>query len=137
LQNSKNWEFGETQNEIILLVAVSDNEMNSETYLPKYIPQDLTLNLEQNLRISRLTLADIEKIDKWLLSFATHKPQKVAFLLMSAMQQLLSVYPDVPDIFYILRVQKLIEEGRLELDGNMNSWRKCEVRLPPGELEWK
>ena len=106
--------------------------MTNETYLPKYIPPDLILSLEQNLRISRLTLADIARIDNWLLSFATLKAQKVSFLLMSAMQQLLSDYPDVPDVFYVLRVQKLIEEGRLELDGNMALWRKCEVRLPPG-----
>jgi hypothetical protein len=106
-------------------------------YLPEHIPPDLTLSSEKNERVSRLTPAGVARIDNWLLSFAIHKGRKVAFLVMSAMQQLQSYIPDVPDAFYILRVQKLIEEGRLELDGNIDFWRDCEVRLPPGEIEWK
>ena len=56
---------------------------------------------------------------------------------MSAMQQLRTEIPSVPDTFYILRVQKLIEEGRLEMDGNMDFWSRTEVRLPPDGIKWK
>lgn len=111
--------------------------MNSENYLPERIPPDLNLSDAEMEHISLLTASDVARIDNWLLSFAIFQWRKVAFLAMSTMHQLQSEYPDVPDIFYLLRVQILIEEGRLELDGNMDFWHRSEVRLPKAGIEWK
>ncbi|MBK8466580.1 MAG: hypothetical protein IPL32_12180 [Chloracidobacterium sp.] len=111
--------------------------MNLDDYLPEKFASDLNMSSNEMERILLLTPSEVARIDNWLLSFAIHRGRKVAFLVMSAMQQLTAEIPSVPDAFYILRVQKLIEEGRLELDGNMDFWRQSEVRLPPGEIEWK
>ena len=112
--------------------------MNLQSYLPEKFASDLGLSDTQFENISQLTPSEVAKIDNWLLSFALRLQwRKVAFLVMSAMEQLRDEIPSVPDIFYILRVQVLVEEGRLEIDGNMDFWRQTEVRLPAGEIEWK
>lgn len=111
--------------------------MNPHGYLPEKFAPELNLSDDEMERISQLTASEVARIDNWLLSFAIHRGRKVAFLVMSAMQQLRTEIPYVPDAFYILRVQKLIEEGRLEMDGNMDFWRQTEVCLPSGEIEWK
>jgi hypothetical protein len=111
--------------------------MKTSIYLPERLPPDLGLTDEEMERISKLTDADVARIDNWLLSFAIHRGRKIAFLVMSAMQQLAAEIPNVPDTFYIARVQKLVEEGHLQLDGNMDFWHQSEVRLPLGEIEWK
>ncbi|MBC7898711.1 MAG: hypothetical protein H7070_01540 [Saprospiraceae bacterium] len=111
--------------------------MKSENYSPKHIPADLNFTDKEYEQIERLTSADVARIDNWLMSFAIRKGRKVAFLVMSTMGELANDLPNIPDTFYILRVQKLIEEGRLELDGDMDFWRQSEVLLPKGEIEWK
>jgi hypothetical protein len=111
--------------------------MNPDAYLPEKFAPELNLSNEEMERISELTESDVARIDNWLLSFAARRARKVAFLVMSAMEQLETEIPSVPDKFFILRVQKLIEEGRLEMDGNMDFWQQTEVYLPDGEIDWK
>ena len=111
--------------------------MSPYKYLPAKLANELKLSDDEMERIAQLTASEVARIDNWLLSFAIRRGRKVAFLVMSAMQQLRTEIPSVPDTFYILRVQKLIEEGRLEMDGNMDFWHQTEVCLPSGEIEWK
>ena len=112
--------------------------MDDESYFPEKSIPDLELSVENRRSISRLTPTDVARIDNWLMSFAIRRGRKVSYLAMQSMSQLESDLPDVPDAFYILRVQKLIEEKRLIVSlGEIEDWPGCEVCLPKGEIEWK
>ena len=104
-------------------------------HLPEQFPPDLSLSVEQIGRLSHLTSSEVERIDKALMSHAMLQWRKVAFLAGSALLQMQSEIPNVPDTFYILRIQQLVESGRLEIDGHMNNWRESEVRLPAVGIE--
>ena len=52
----------------------------------------------------------------------------VVGLTMSSLQ---SHVPGLPDVFYGMRVRKLVEDGLLESQGNLARMRFSEVRLPP------
>ena len=112
--------------------------LHNESYYPENPIPSLKLSAEQRERISLLTREDVARIDNWLMSFAIRRGRKIAFLVGQSMLQLESEIPNVPDVFYILRVQKLIDEKRLEVEGDIiNNWLGCEVLLPKGEIEWK
>jgi hypothetical protein len=121
------------------LVAVGDDiSMDDEKYYPEKSIPDLKLSEEQRERIAQLTQAEVARIDNWLLSFAGRRERKVLYLTLSAISELKSDIEDVPSEFYIFRVQRLIEEGRLVVfTGEIETWLDCEVRLAPGDIEWK
>ncbi len=112
--------------------------MIDDSYYPKKLIPGLELSDAEREWVSQLTLQDLARIDNWLMSFAIRRGRKIAFLVMSSMHEMQSEIPNLPDSFYILRVQKLIEENRLIVSlGEIENWRGCEVILPPGEIEWK
>jgi len=72
----------------------------------------------------------IERIDRALLSHAKPRGRKVAMLVGLTMED-----PDVrvaglTDLFYARRVKVLVERGFLVAEGNLDSMRQSEVRLP-------
>lgn len=114
------------------------NRMDDANYYPANPIPSLILSVEQREQISLLSREDVARIDNWLMSFAIRRERKIAFLVGQSILQLESEIPNVPDVFYILRVQKLIDEKRLEVEGDIfNNWLGCEVFLPKGEIEWK
>jgi hypothetical protein len=112
--------------------------MDDARYYPANPIPSLILSVEQRKQISLLSFDDLARIHNWLMSFAIRAGRKVFFVAMSAREEVKAEFPSTPPEFYILRVQKLIEEKRLVVSlGEIENWRACEVILPPGEIEWK
>lgn len=105
---------------------------------PKKAIPELEISDTHRERISRLTPSEVARIDNWLMSFASRRGRKVAFLVLSAMSELKSDIVGVPDVFYLRRVEKLVDEGRLVISlGDLAKWEDCEVLLAHGDIEWK
>ena len=80
-----------------------------------------------------LTAAELERIDKHLLSEASHSWRKVARVVGRTMDALHDEFPGIPDVFYSHRIKHLVKSAALEAAGNLDRMRFCEVRLPdPG-----
>jgi pimeloyl-ACP methyl ester carboxylesterase len=94
---------------------------------------DPPLDVEQSLRVSKLTQAELQEIDRELLAQASHDFRKVARVVGMAIGRLQGRIPDVPDIYYAQRVQNLVALGKLESEGNLKFMRLSEVRLPQGQ----
>ncbi len=84
---------------------------------------------EEEVEISKLTDAQISEIDTALLSFASHEFRKVARVVGSAMLQLENRFPEIPDIFYSHRIQRMVSEGLLISEGNLKFMRYSEIKL--------
>ncbi len=100
-------------------------------YPPEVVPKpDPDLTLAQKTLVERLTEEQILEIDNLLLSHATRRWRKVAMLVGLAMMEDDKCPEGIPDVFYSQRIRKLVEEGRLESQGNLQYMRFSEVRLP-------
>ena len=78
----------------------------------------------------KLSYEAIQAIDYLLLSHAHAKWRKVAMIVALTMTDPENRNRGIPDLFYAQRVRKLVEEGRLESQGNLQEMRFSEVRLP-------
>ena len=99
------------------------------THFPELDP-DAPLTPEQETQARLLTASDLQHIDECLLSQATHQWHKVARIIGLTMKILNHEFPDLPDAFYSLRIQHLVECGAIEAIGNLNRMRYSEVRIP-------
>jgi hypothetical protein len=90
---------------------------------------DPPLDVEQSLRVSKLSQSELQEIDRALLANAIDKWRKVARLVLGAMNELSAQIPDVPDTYYAQRIRNLVELGMLESQGNLAYMRFSEVRL--------
>ena len=91
---------------------------------------DPPLDLEQSLRVSKLTQADLQEMDRELLAQASSSWRKVARIVGMAIGVLGERLPDLPDIYYAQRVRNLVALGKLESQGDLGFMRYSEVRLP-------
>ena len=96
--------------------------MNNEAPDPDLTP-------EQKLKVSLLSEIQIEEIDEKLVSFATNRWQKVAKIVGMTVQNLQSRVIGIPDVYYAQRVSKLVKNGVLESQGNLQYMRFSEIRL--------
>ena len=95
----------------------------------KPIPND-QLTDQQTARIAQLAESDLRAIDEALLANAKRRWQKAAMVIATTMFDYGKSIPDIPDTFYNIRLRKLVDEGRLEAQGNLDFMRFSEVRLP-------
>ena len=95
----------------------------------EFLEPDGELDEEQRELVSKLSEAELRKIDETLLSNASLRYKKVAMIVATSMMDLMKNNPDLPDIFYSQRIQKLVAEGRLVAEGNLDYMRYSEVRL--------
>jgi hypothetical protein len=92
---------------------------------------DPPLTQEQEAMVASLSDAFIRDVDRVLLSHSRSSWRKVAMLVgMTMMDQDLKA-TGLPDVFFSMRVRRLVEIGRLESAGNLAYMRSSEVRLPP------
>ncbi len=91
---------------------------------------DPDLNSDQKARVSKLSTHELDQIDQMLLSQASVHGRKVAMLVGLSLMDLRDSIPEIPDIFYAQRVKKLVAEGKLLSEGDLNCMRFSEVRLP-------
>jgi len=91
--------------------------------------EDGPLTDEQQERVNRLTAEELQTIDDSLMADASAQWRKVARIVGSALIANRDSIKNVPDIFYASRVRKLVEEGRLKSEGNLEFMRFSEVKL--------
>jgi hypothetical protein len=91
---------------------------------------DPPLTPEEQAKVAQLSEAEIRAIDEALLSNASHRWRKVAMVVGATMVRLPIRASGISDVFYAQRVRKLVEDGRLESQGNLAYMRFSEVRLP-------
>ena len=92
--------------------------------------RDGPMSAEQLAVATSLTPDMIERIDAALLSRATKRNKKVAFIVGTTMMDPEASFAGLPDIYYALRVKTLVEKGLLIAEGNLDYMRYSEVRLP-------
>jgi Protein of unknown function len=90
---------------------------------------DPPLDVEQSLRVSKLTQDDLWDIDRELMAQSARSWRKVARIVSSSMDKLSSRIPGVPDVYFAQRVRHLVEIGKLESQGDLLRMRFSEVRL--------
>ena len=91
---------------------------------------DPPLDVEQSLRVSKLTQIELQEMDRQLLAQVSTSWRKVARIVAMTIRELRDSIPDVPDVYYAQRVQNLVALGQLESQGNLAYMRFSEVRLP-------
>jgi hypothetical protein len=78
---------------------------------------DPPMSPEEEAAARALSPEQLERIDRTLLSHASPRWRKVAFLVGSAMSKRFDPPAGVTDLFYALRVRRLVELGLLESEG--------------------
>ena len=91
---------------------------------------DDPLTIEEETRARLLSAADLQRIDESLLSHVSERWQKVARIVALAMAAIGRDFPELPDVFYALRIKHLVESGAIEAAGDLNRMRYSEVRRP-------
>jgi len=91
---------------------------------------DPPLTEEQQARVDQLTAEELQMIDDALIADACSQFRKVARIVGTAMMATEDSIKHIPDLFYAARVRKLVEEGRLVSEGNLEYMRFSEVKLP-------
>ena len=91
---------------------------------------DPPLDLAQSLRVSKLTQAELQEMDRELLAQASRSWRKVARIVGETIGVLGERLPDIPDIYYAQRVRNLVALGKLESLGDLGRMGSSEVRLP-------
>lgn len=81
-------------------------------------------------RIDALTANDLRSIDDALMAGASTQFRKVARVVGIAMAATQDSIKRIPDYFFASRVRKLVKEGRLLSQGNLEHLRFSEVKLP-------
>ena len=100
---------------------------NSRGEIP--IP-DPRLSPEEASAFAQLTNKQIARIDDTILSCAAPYWQKVARMVSLIENKLVAEYPQFSYAFYVERIRRLVEHGRLESQGDLSFMRFSEVRLP-------
>lgn len=91
---------------------------------------DTHLSAEEEEIASRLTLADIQALDSALIAGAVASWRNVARVVGDAMVTSQSQGSDLPLGVYMRRVEALVQDARLEAQGNTQFMRFSQVRLP-------
>jgi pimeloyl-ACP methyl ester carboxylesterase len=113
-------------------VAAVMSFVHRRTSVPSPVAEkpDSPLNAEQAVHVSRLKQEDLWEIDRVLLAQAAPNWRKVARIVGMAIGELSERFPNIPDVYYAQRVQRLVAVGELESQGNLAYMRYSEVRLP-------
>jgi hypothetical protein len=100
--------------------------------MTKEIPQPPpSLTAEERALVSQLSPQQLQAVDEALLAEVTERWRKVAMVVGLAIGRP-SHIRGVPDTFYGQRMCALVQEGRVEAQGNVEYMRFSEVgRWPP------
>jgi len=104
-------------------------ELCPELAVAEPIP-DTYLSAEERELAARLTLADMQEVDRALIAGAVGTWRKMARVVGHAMVTLQGQVPDLPLGVYMQRIEALVRDARLEAQGDIRFIRLCEVRLP-------
>ena len=87
------------------------------------------LSAEEQSAVAKLIDTDLHVIDTAILANSSNRWLKVARVVWNTQDALRSRYPDLSYIFYSQRLIQLVEDGRLESQGNLEYMRFSEVRI--------
>jgi hypothetical protein len=87
------------------------------------------LTEEERKLADALSKDELDEIDSMLLSQASPEWRKVARVVGFSMMDFGDKYYELPDTFFLERVIALVEEQKLESQGNLRKMRFSEVRL--------
>lgn len=88
------------------------------------------LSKEERAVVNALTPADLAVIDGTVLANALPRWLKVARVVLWTEKALSERYPGLSYVYYARRLIELVDEGRLESQGNLKYMRFSEVRIP-------
>ena len=88
------------------------------------------LTAEEQSVVAKLSEADMQTIDANILANSSEHWYKVARVITRTEAALQDRYPGLSYVFYAQRLCQLVEDGRLESQGNLLYMRFSEVRLP-------
>lgn len=94
---------------------------------PEFDPE---LTPAQKEKVALLSELDLEVIDLAIMNNCCKFWRKVARIVSAVMDDIPPHQKGVPDIFYSQRIKKLVEEGKLESQGDLRCMRYSEVRIP-------
>jgi len=120
------------QTEPAACVAAVMSFVHRRTGVPPQFAEkpDGPLDAGQSLHVSRLKQEDLWEIDRVLLAQSAHSWRKVARIVGMTIEELSERFPNIPDVYYAMRVRHLVETGKLDSQGNLAYMRFSEVRLP-------
>jgi hypothetical protein len=88
------------------------------------------LSPEEQAAVEKLTDTDLKTIDATILANCSAGWFKVAAVTWDTEKTLTSLYPALSYVFYTERLRWLVNEGRLESQGDLRHMRFSEVRIP-------
>ena len=100
-------------------------------YLNKEAPEPDGELPDQEKLVAQLTNDEIIAIDNALLENTCDKWRKVARVVGTTMLEFPYRVESIPDVFYSQRIKKVVNEGLLESQGNLD-YTRCEFRRPDG-----
>lgn len=109
--------------------AQSSSDSGKSTVKPSEAENDPALTKEELELVSRLSPAQVAQIDQEILANCSTHWRKVAMVVGTTMLQLKNRAVGIPDTYYAQRVAKLVGEGKLEAQGNLQRMRFSEVRI--------
>jgi hypothetical protein len=77
-----------------------------------------------------MTCASDEYIDGLILSTAVAQWRKVAFIIGTVLRVCRNNAAEISEDDIADRIRALVDEGKLQAQGNLSRWRHSEVRLP-------
>lgn len=85
--------------------------------------------------IERLQEQDLVKIDQSILSSLDRTWKKAGFVTAGVLIAAPDEYEEIPESFYALRIGHLAKESRIEVKGDLENLKTCEIRLPSASGE--
>ena len=111
---------------LISVFAIACSEKESKVSNPP--PFDPPMTEDQLQVTSKLTDTELAKIDSQLLKNSAIQYRKSARVIGATMMDLKSEFQHIPDVFFSSRLMHLVEQNKLEAQGNLRRMRYSEVR---------
>lgn len=86
-------------------------------------------------KIAQLSALEIAQIDQILIANTAAQWRKVAMVVGISMLSLNSKFEGIPDVYYSQRIAKLVAQGKLQSQGDLQRMRFSEVRLQISRTE--
>ena len=93
---------------------------------------EMRLNDVQALAVAKLTDSNVTDIDNALYEHVIDSWRKIAMVIGLTMTKVDGQFGAIPDSYYVQRVAKLVELGRLQAQGDLWKMGRSEVRRLPG-----
>lgn len=93
-------------------------------------PAERPMDLDDYGVIDALTPAVLESIDQGLVAeLSSSRARRVAWIVQNFMEHSPAAVPGLPDYFYLVRIERMIESGRLAITEEAEHLVNCHVRL--------